>query len=47
MIGAWIWYGTGTREGERSWEDAEAWEGAGAWEWEGNSTGHGVEPGMR
>ena len=32
-IGAWIWQGTGTRDGARSWEGAGACrEGAEAWE---------------
>ena len=31
-IRTWIWHGTGTREGARSWEGPGAWEGEGAWE---------------
>ena len=31
-IWAWIWHGTGTREGAGYWEGTGAWEGAGAWE---------------
>ena len=44
-IGAWIWQGTGTREGERYTEGAGAGEGVSAWEWEGTSTWAWYSPG--